>query len=55
MKLREILGNNIVRYRNQANMTQMQLASVAEISLSQLRHVEHGTGNTTARETPRWM
>lgn len=47
MKLREILGNNIVRYRNQANMTQMQLTSAAEISLSQLRHVEHGTGNTT--------
>lgn len=47
MKLREILGNNIVRYRNQANMTQMQLAGAAEISLSQLRHVEHGTGNTT--------
>lgn len=47
MKLRKILGDNIVRYRNQVNMTQMQLASAAEISLSQLRHVEHGTGNTT--------
>lgn len=47
MKLRKVLGDNIVRYRNQANMTQMQLASAAEISLSQLRHVEHGTGNTT--------
>ena len=46
MKLRKILGDNIVRYRNQVNMTQMQLASAAEISLSQLRHVEHGTGNT---------
>ncbi len=47
MKLRKVLGGNIVRYRNQENMTQMQLASAAEISLSQLRHVEHGTGNTT--------
>ena len=47
MKLRKILGDNIVWYRNQAHMTQMQLASAAELSLSQLRHVEHGTGNTT--------
>ncbi len=47
MNLRKTLGENIVRYRTQAHMTQMQLASAAELSLSQLRHVEHGTGNTT--------
>ena len=47
MKLRKFLGDNIVWYRTQAHMTQMQLASAAELSLSQLRHVEHGTGNTT--------
>ena len=47
MKLRKILGDYIVWYRTQAHMTQMQLASAAELSLSQLRHVEHGTGNTT--------
>ena len=47
MKLRKILGDNIAWYRTQAHMTQMQLASAAELSLSQLRHVEHGTGNTT--------
>lgn len=47
MELKRILGKNIVERRIQADITQQQLASNAEISVSHLRNIEHGRGNAT--------
>lgn len=47
MDLKRILGVNILRYRVREKLTQQQLASDAEISVSHLRNIEHGRGNAT--------
>lgn len=47
MNLKIILGQNIVAYRKKCGMTQQVLAHLADISISHLRNIEHGSGNTT--------
>ena len=47
MNLKTLLGIRIVQYRKIRNMTQQELAYKAEISISHLRNIEHGTSNTT--------
>ena len=47
MDLKTTVGNNIVKYRKDRHITQQALASKSEISISHLRNIEHGTGNTT--------
>ena len=47
MELKQILGANIVIKRKQKSITQQMLASMSDISISHLRNIEHGVGNTT--------
>ncbi|WP_343264700.1 helix-turn-helix transcriptional regulator, partial [Ligaoa zhengdingensis] len=47
MTLKSILGQNIVTVRKEKNITQQNLATMAGISVSHLRSIEHGKGNTT--------
>ncbi len=47
MDLKLTVGNNIVKYRKNQRLTQQELAYRSEISISHLRNIEHGTGNTT--------
>ncbi len=47
MDLKTTVGNNIVKYRKNRKITQQVLAYKSEISISHLRNIEHGTGNTT--------
>ena len=47
MNLKSLLGIRIVQYRKMRSMTQQELAYKADISISHLRNIEHGTSNTT--------
>jgi transcriptional regulator with XRE-family HTH domain len=43
----KIIGQNIVKYRKQKNMTQEDLCGVAEIDRSYLSEVENGKANVS--------
>ena len=47
MNLKEQFGARVFQYRKMRNMTQQELAYRADISISHLRTIEHGTSNTT--------
>ncbi|MGI5897521.1 MAG: helix-turn-helix domain-containing protein [Oscillospiraceae bacterium] len=47
MDLKNVLGQNIVKYRSQNRITQQTLAVRADVSISHLRNIEHGETNTT--------
>lgn len=47
MELKNVLGQNIVRFRNEKHITQQILATRASVSISHLRNIEHGVTNTT--------
>lgn len=47
MGLKQIIGANIVFQRKQKGITQQKLAAMSDISISHLRNIEHGVGNTT--------
>ena len=46
-ELNEILGKNILQLRTIYHLTQQELASRAEVSISYIRNIEHGKGNIT--------
>ena len=48
MELRQIVGENVKKYRLEQGLTQQVLAVNAQISISYLRNIEHGTANPTA-------
>jgi transcriptional regulator with XRE-family HTH domain len=45
----KIIGQNIVKYRKQKNMTQEDLCGVAEIDRSYLSEVENGKANVSVQ------
>lgn len=53
MKLNVEIGQNIVSKRKQLGLTQEKLALEANISISYLRRIEHGTANPTINQLER--
>ncbi len=48
MELRKIVGENVLQWRTENNVTQKELAEKAGIDVTYLRRIEHGKANLTA-------